>query len=50
MPLEPQMTRATPDTLTISEVFLGVKYNRFGLEREEFDKEMHGSGNLWNRC
>lgn len=26
-------------------VMLGVKYNRFGLQREEFANKMHGSGN-----
>lgn len=46
-PLIPQ--KAAPGALMISWVMLGVKYNRFGLEREEFAKEMHGSGNPWNR-
>lgn len=47
---EPWMAEAAPGPVMVSWVMLGAKYNRFGLEREEFAKEMHGSGNSWNRC
>lgn len=40
---------AAPGPIMVSWVMVGAKHNRFGLAREEFAKEKHGSSNPWNR-